>query len=120
MMPPEIANFFLAMQAGKPGAAALAALFDESAVYEEPFSGQMMRHEGREAVIKAMARGWENPMPDMRLEVLSVQTKGDVIELDWLCHSPAIPGGQGQGHNTYLMKNGLIGSLKTTLKGAAS
>lgn len=117
MMPTEIANFFLAMQAGKSGAADLAALFAEDAIYEEPFSGAMQRHEGRDAVMKAMALGWENPMPDMRIRVLSVETNGSIIELDWTCYSPAIPGGQGSGHNTYVMEGGLITSLKTTLEG---
>lgn len=120
MLPTQIANFFLSMQAGKAGAETLAALFDGDAIYEEPFSGEVRRHRGRDAVMQAMAMGWENPMPDMRIVINWVQTDGDVIELGWSCFSPALPGGQGKGHNRYVMKNGLIAELITTLEGQQS
>ena len=115
-MPLEIANFFLAMQAGRAGADRLAACFAEDAVYDEPFTGEMRRHEGRDAVMAAMAMGWENPMPDMHIRVDHVSTDGNEIELDWTCFSPALPGGSGSGHNSYVMKDGLITSLVTTMK----
>ncbi len=118
MIPIQIANFFLAMQAGKAGAEALAAHFASDATYEEPFTGEMRRHVGRDAVMEAMALGWENPMPDMRIKVERVDTNGNVIELDWTCYSPAIPGGQGSGHNRYVMRDGLIVELVTTLEGS--
>ncbi|MEY1555123.1 nuclear transport factor 2 family protein [Yoonia sp. R2331] len=117
MLPTQIANFFLAMQAGKAGAEALAAHFAEDAVYEEPFTGETRRHTGRDAVMQAMALGWDNPMPDMRINVDRVETNGAVIDLDWTCFSPAIPGGQGRGHNRYVMRDGLIAELVTTLEG---
>lgn len=116
MVPTEIANFFLAMQAGEAGADALAACFSESAIYEEPFTGRLRRHEGRDAVMAAMALGWENPMPRMRIEIERVETNGEIINLDWVCFSPAIPGGTGRGHNRYVMRDGLIVELKTTLE----
>lgn len=119
MIPTQIANFFLAMQAGKVGADALAAHFTDDAVYEEPFTGEMRRHEGRDAVMQAMALGWEMPMVDTRLQVDAVETKGEVIDLDWTCHSPSIPGGKGSGHNRYVMRGGLIAELVTTLDEAA-
>ncbi len=116
MIPTQIANFFLAMQAGKAGAEALAAHFADDAIYQEPFTGDMRKHQGRDAVMKAMALGWENPMPDMRIHVDKVETAGDVIDLDWTCYSPAIPGGQGRGHNRYVMRGELIAELVTTLE----
>ncbi len=116
-LPIEIANFFLAMQAGKTGAAALGACFAEYAEYEEGFSGVTRRHIGRDAIMAAMAMGWENPMPDMRIAVDSVITDGAEITLQWTCFSPAIPGGKGSGQNRYLMKDGLIVELVTVLEG---
>ena len=57
-VPLEVSNFFLAMQVGKPGADALRAMFAEDAVYEEPFTGETRRHEGRDAIMSAMALGF--------------------------------------------------------------
>ncbi len=115
-VPLEVSNFFLAMQAGRIGADALAACFAEDAIYEEPFTGAVRRHEGRDAVMAAMAMGWENPMPDMRIRVDHAETDGDIIHVNWTCFSPAIPEGSGRGRNRYLMRDGLIVELITTLE----
>lgn len=114
-MPREITNFFLAMQAGKIGAEALMACFAEDAVYVEPFTGETRRHEGKEAILKAMALGWEMPMVDTRLEVLSASVDGAVVELAWACHSPSIPDGRGSGRNRFVLRDGLIVELVTEL-----
>ncbi|WP_421853936.1 nuclear transport factor 2 family protein [Oricola sp.] len=116
-VPIEISNFFLAMQAGKTGAEALAACFTDNAVYEEPFTGEMRRHEGRDAVMAAMALGWEMPMIDMRIRIDHVATDADEIRVGWTCFSPSIPGGKGSGLNRYRMEEGLIAQLITTLDG---
>ena len=117
-IPMEVSNFFLAMQAGKPGAAALEVCFAEDAVYEEPFTGETRRHEGRAAIIKAMALGWEMPMLDTRIEVLGAQVVDGEVQVDWACHSPSIPGGRGSGKNRFTLKDGVITRLITTLDGA--
>ncbi|QMU58309.1 MAG: hypothetical protein GKR98_08935 [Boseongicola sp.] len=114
----EISNFFLAMQAGRPGAEALRGMFAEDATYEEPFTGEVRRHEGRDAIIAAMALGWEMPMEDTRIEVRHADTKGGEVQIGWTCYSPSIPGGQGQGLNRFQFRDGLIASLITTLDDA--
>jgi hypothetical protein len=116
-LPFQIANFFTAMQAGRAGGAALSDLFAEDAVYEEPFSGAPQRHSGRTAVMAAMARGWEQPLPEMRIAIDRAETQGNVIELQWTCYSPALPGGKGQGRNRFVMRDGLIAELVTTFGG---
>lgn len=116
-LPLEVSNFFLAMQAGKPGKEALEAMFAEDAVYEEPFTGTTRRHEGRAAIMAAMALGWEMPMIDTRIEVRSAETKGGEVHVAWTCHSPSIPGGKGSGLNRFVFRDGLIVSLLTTLDG---
>jgi ketosteroid isomerase-like protein len=117
-IPMEVSNFFLSMQAGKPGAAALEACFAEDAVYEEPFTGETRRHEGRAAIIKTMALGWEMPMLDTRIEVLGAQVVDGEVQVDWACYSPSIPGGRGSGKNRFTLKDGVITRLITTLDGA--
>lgn len=114
-VPLEITNFFLAMQAGRAGADDLAARFAPDAVYEEPFTGEMRRHEGREAVMAAMALGWEMPLEDMRISVDSVATDGEDVQVAWTCRSPSLPGGQGSGRNRFTFADGKIVRLITTL-----
>jgi hypothetical protein len=116
MIPVKIANFLLAMQAGGAGAAQMEACFAPDAVYVEPFSGAVQRHEGRAAVMAAMRNGWETPLPAMHLAVDGVATEGDVVMLRWTCHSPALPGGQGRGVNRYVLRDGLIAELETRLE----
>lgn len=114
-VPREVSNFFLAMQAGKTGAEALAACFDETAVYTEPFSGAMRRHEGKQAIMRAMAQGWEFPMPDRRIAIDHVTAAGDEITVAWTCYASVLPGGKGCGINRFRLRDGLIVSLETTL-----
>jgi len=118
-MPIEISNFFLAMQAGRAGADRLAAAFAEDAVYSEPFTGTLRTHEGRAAVMAAMALGWEQPMPGMHIRIDRAEVSGAGITLDWTCFSPALPGGQGSGTNLFVMRDGLIARLDTVLKGGS-
>lgn len=117
MIPTEIANFFIAMQAGQTARAEMEACFAPTAIYEEPFSGEMRRHEGRAAVMAAMDAGWANPLPEMRLVIDKVSTDGGQVQVDWTCLSPALPGGQGQGHNHFDVEAGQITRLVTTMKG---
>lgn len=114
-VPIEISNFFLSMQAGEVGAKALIACFAEDAVYEEPFTGTVRVHHGHDAILKAMALGWEMPMVDTRISIDKVAVSGSEIHVDWTCRSPSIPGGQGQGRNRFVLDDGLITSLITTL-----
>ena len=117
-MPIEISNFFLAMQAGETAQHAIAACFSEDAVYVEPFTGETRRHEGKPAVMKAMALGWQMPMIDTRIEVRSASIEPGHVTVDWTCHSPSLPGGKGSGQNRFVIEDGLITELVTTLDGA--
>lgn len=116
-VPIEVSNFFLAMQAGATGADALEACFANDAVYEEPFTGIDRRHKGKEAIMKAMALGWEIPMLDTRIHIDRVVTSGGEIHVNWTCFSPSLPGGRGSGLNRFRIEDGLIKRLVTTLDG---
>lgn len=116
-VPLEISNFFMAMQAGKAGADALKDCFAPDAVYQEPFTGEMRTHNGKDEIINAMALGWEQPLPDMTIHIDRVETKDSEILVNWTCKSPGLPGGQGSGLNRFVLEDGLITSLITTLEG---
>lgn len=117
LIPKEIANFFTAMQAGRAGSDEMAAVFADDAVYIEPFSGQPQRHQGKPAIMAAMARGWDYPLPDMRIQIDRVESSGTDIRVRWTCLSSGLPGGRGQGVNRYRMQaDGRIAELETTLE----
>lgn len=115
-VPIEVSNFFLAMQAGRTSVDAIAACFAEDAVYEEPFTGTARTHRGRDAVMKAMALGWEMPMVDTRIRIDNASTSDGEIHIEWTCFSPSLPGGKGQGLNRFNLKDGRIVRLITTLR----
>ena len=114
-VPTEISNFFLAMQAGNAAAATMSSLFAENAVYEEPFTGSVQTHRGRDAILATMKAGWQHPLPDMHLTIDRVETAGASVVIDWTCRSPALPGGAGRGRNRFELSDGKITKLVTTL-----
>ncbi len=115
-IPLEVSNFFLAMQAGKTSYDAIEACFGDGAIYEEPFTGEARRHEGKPAIMKAMALGWEMPMVETRIRIDSAAAVGDEVHVEWTCFSPSLPNGKGSGLNRFQIRDGLIVSLITTLK----
>ncbi|MEM9579724.1 MAG: nuclear transport factor 2 family protein [Pseudomonadota bacterium] len=116
-LPLEIANFFLAMQAGPHGHDLLRACFAEDAEYTEPFSGQEGPHKGREAIVAAFSASRSDAFDDAVIQLGQVSVTGSQISVRWTCISQAIPGGQGSGTNVFHVENGHITSLVTTLDG---
>jgi hypothetical protein len=114
-MPLEIANFFLAMQAGPSGADLLGSLFAEEAVYSEPFSGLAEPHRGRNAILAAFAASRTDDFDDAVINLGAVEVDGETITVKWTCYSQAIPGGSGSGKNVFTLSGGKIVSLVTTL-----
>jgi len=115
-VPTEITNFFLAMQAGAEGGDAMAKVLADDAVYEEPFTGSMSTHSGREAILTVMRAGWANPLPEMHIEIDRAETRAGEVVIDWTCYSPALPGGSGRGTNTFTLKDGKVARLVTTFR----
>ena len=114
-MPLEITNFFLAMQAGPSGLGKLRELFAEDATYDEPFSGRADPHAGRDAIIAAFDASRSSDFDDAVIHLRSVALNGPEITVDWTCISKAIPGDQGSGRNVFVIHEGMIVSLVTTL-----
>jgi hypothetical protein len=101
------------MQTGAVAEAAMMALFAPQAVYIEPFSGEVRTHRGKEAIRDVLREGWSRPLPDIRIEVDTVDIAGEKVTSQWTCYSPGIPGGKGSGVNTFVLKDGLIVRLQT-------
>ena len=108
-----VQRYFAAMRRGATAEDELMTLFHADAEYSEPFTT-----EGPAvgiAVIRARFRhGWERPLPDMEIEVLSVDVDGSIAHSRWECRSPALPG-PIRGEDRYEIRDGRIVKLEVTI-----
>lgn len=109
-----VAAYFAAMRRGSDAEAEMLALFTDDAVYDEPFSGQPEPAVGIDAVRERLRAGWEVPLPELELDVLSVEVTGDRAVSTWECRSTAFPG-PVRGTDEYEFRDGLIAVLRVTI-----
>ena len=107
--------YFAAMRRGGEAEADMLALFTDDAVYDEPFSGEAEPAVGIAAVRDRLRAGWAQPLPDMELDVLSVEVAGNTAVSQWECRSPAFPG-PVRGSDAYEFRDGLIAVLQVTIE----
>lgn len=115
-MTPEdiIERYFAAMRQGPGGKADLLALFDDDAVYREPFVDPENPAEGRQAIEERLTSSWQDPPPDMELDVLTVDIDGAGAEVTWECRSPVFDG-PVRGVDRYRFQDGRIAELDVRL-----
>ena len=108
-----IDRYFSAMRRGSAAEEELVGLFAEDAVYIEPFT-EAIPAVGIEQIRDRLRRGWEQPLPDLELEVLSVEISGPEAAARWVCRSPALPG-PVHGVDRYRIEGGRITYLEVRL-----
>jgi SnoaL-like domain len=86
-----VEGVFRAMQSGPGGEEALMALFDERAVFVEPFSGEPHTHVGKDAIRGSFRDQWKDPLPDFRLRLDRVDLDGRQVRAEWTCTSSVFP-----------------------------
>lgn len=86
-----IDRYFAAMRQGSDAETEMMALFAEDAVYVEPFSGGTEPAEGKAAILDRLRSGWETPLPDMELDVRSIDVQGSHATSMWECRSSVFP-----------------------------
>jgi hypothetical protein len=101
-----VERYFAAMRRGAAAEDELLALFDADAVYTEPFSSDEPAV-GVEAIRARFRRGWEAPLPEMELDVLSLEIDGVDAISTWECRSPALPRPM-RGEDRYRIRHGRI------------
>lgn len=104
-------RFFKAMQAGKDAEESLMALFADDAILTEPFGGEPQTHQGIEAVRNSFRCTWEQPVPDVKLEVNRVDLDGARVRAEWTCTAPAFPS-PIKGHDLFDIRDGKIARLE--------
>ncbi len=114
-----IEGYYAAMRRGPGGEADLMALFADDIIYVEPFTSPDEPAVGIEAVRARLRTGWETPLPDLELEVLAIEIRGDIATTRWECRSPALPG-PARGTDTYTFADGKITRLVVELDSRTS
>ena len=111
---PTIEAYFAAMRQGPEVEEEMMALFTDDAVYDEPFTGADHPAVGRDAIRARLRAGWATPLPDMELDVLSIEVTGDTAVSTWECRSTAFEQ-PARGRDEYVLRDGRIASLRVTL-----
>ena len=89
-------------------------IFEDDAVYVEPFTGSDEAAVGKQAVRERLRKGWEYPLPDIELDVLEMEIAGTSARTRWECRSPGLPG-PIRGEDRYEISNGKITRLEVRL-----
>lgn len=106
--------YFAAMRQGGQAEAEMLALFTHDAVYDEPFSGASEPAIGIDAIGDRLRAGWEHPLPDMELDVLTIDVSANQALSRWECRSPVFPA-PVRGCDAYEFRDGRIASLRVTI-----
>ncbi len=110
-----IGRYFAAMRQGRDAEADMMALFADDAVYVEPFSGVQEPAEGKTAILQRLQAGWNAPLPNMELDVQSIDVRGPSATSVWECRSSAFPS-PVLGRDTYTFNvDGLIERLEVEI-----
>ena len=109
-------SLFKAMQSGPGGETLMMSLFDEDAVFIEPFAGEPRTHEGLPAIREAFMDMWnEPPPPDMKLTLLRADRDGNLVRADWTCTSPVFEAPMN-GYDLFTIEDGKIARLEVVMK----
>jgi ketosteroid isomerase-like protein len=109
-----VERYLAAMQAGAGGIEDLVGLFDEHAVYVEPFTGMPQVHTGRAEIRAFYQRALEQEMRDARLTLERLDIDGDRLRSEWTCHLPVL-GVELHGFDLLSLRDGRIVRLETTV-----
>lgn len=109
-------QYFSAMRRKAAGIEDLIALFDDDAVYVEPFStmGQAATHSGKAEIAAFLRAMPENAPADMEVRVDRIDRDGDGARAEWTCTSSAFAQPM-RGIDVFRVKGGKISRLETTL-----
>jgi ketosteroid isomerase-like protein len=109
-----VEQYLAYMQAGPGGVEDLVNLFDDDAVYVEPFAGQPQVHTGKSEIRSFFAQALEQNMRNARLTLDRLDIDGDRLRSEWTCHLPAM-NAPLRGFDMLKLRDGRIMRLETTV-----
>jgi hypothetical protein len=108
-----IHRYFAAMRRGAEAEEEMMGLFADNATYVEPFTSAEPAV-GIEQIRNRLRAGWATPLPDLELDVLSLEVDGSTGRATWECRSPALPS-PVRGEDLYEIHDGKIVRLEVRL-----
>jgi ketosteroid isomerase-like protein len=109
-----VEHYLASMQAGPGGVEDLVNLFDDEAVYVEPFTGQPQVHTGKAEIHAFFAHALEQDMRDARLTLDRLDMDGEQLRSEWTCHLPNMSAPL-RGFDMLTLREGRILRLETTV-----
>ena len=83
-----VEQYFAAMQAGSSGVDDLVSLFEDEAVYVEPFTGKPQVHSGKGEIRAFFQEALETHMKGARLILDRLDIDGGRLRSEWTCEIP--------------------------------
>jgi ketosteroid isomerase-like protein len=109
-----VEGYFAWMQAGPRGLEDLVGLFEDDAVYVEPFTGQPQAHTGKAEIRAFFERALQQDLAKARLTLDRLDIDGSRLRSEWTCELPMMPGPM-RGFDLLSMRDGRIVRLETTV-----
>jgi len=109
-----VQRYLAAMQAGPGGLEELVGLFEDDAVYVEPFSGQPLVHTGKPEIRAFFENALEHHLKSVRLTLDRLDMDAGRLRSEWTCEIPAFPGPM-RGFDLLTLREGRIVRLETTV-----
>jgi len=109
-----VEQYLAAMQAGPGGLEALVGLFDDEAVYVEPFSGHPQVHTGKVEIRAFFENALEQHLNGVRLTLDRLDLDAGRLRSEWTCELPALTATM-RGFDLLTLRDGRITRLETTV-----
>ena len=109
-----VERYFAAMQAGATALDDLVGLFDDQAVYVEPFSGQPQVHTGKAEIRAFFDVALQQHLKGVRLTLERLDIDADRLRSEWTCELPMF-GAPMRGYDLLSLREGRILRLETTV-----
>ena len=109
-----VEKYLATMQAGPGGLNDLVSLFDDEAVYVEPFSGQPQVHTGKAEIRAFFENALQQHLRGVRLTLDRLDLDGGRLRSEWTCELPAFSA-RMRGFDLLTLRDGRIARLETTV-----
>ena len=109
-----VERYLATMQAGPSGLDELVGLFDDEAVYVEPFGGQPQVHNGKSEIRAFFEVALQQHLKDVRLTLDRLDLDGERLRSEWTCHLPMFAAPL-RGFDLLSLREGRIVRLETNV-----
>jgi ketosteroid isomerase-like protein len=109
-----VERYIAAMQAGPSGLDDLVGLFDDEAVYVEPFAGQPQVHSGKAEIRAFFEVALQQNLNGARLTLDRLDIDGSRLRSEWTCELPMLTGPM-RGFDLLTLHDGRIARLETNV-----